>query len=102
MRAASYSHRAKTGEIVIRGDNVTAGYENNPKANAENFTNGWFRTGDQGVMDEEGLCIDYWPTKGNYQSWRRKDLPARSRRSIDGSPRCAAMCDVCYATSQAW
>jgi acyl-CoA synthetase (AMP-forming)/AMP-acid ligase II len=42
------------GEIVIRGDNVTAGYENNPRANAENFTNGWFRTGDQGVLDEEG------------------------------------------------
>jgi acyl-CoA synthetase (AMP-forming)/AMP-acid ligase II len=42
------------GEIVIRGENVTLGYENNPKANAENFTNGWFRTGDQGVMDEDG------------------------------------------------
>ncbi|MBY0612402.1 MAG: acyl--CoA ligase [Beijerinckiaceae bacterium] len=41
------------GEIVIRGDNVTRGYENNEKANAEGFTNGWFRTGDQGVMDEE-------------------------------------------------
>lgn len=43
-----------TGEIVIRGPNVTSGYENNPKANAEAFTNGWFRTGDQGVMDAEG------------------------------------------------
>jgi acyl-CoA synthetase (AMP-forming)/AMP-acid ligase II len=43
-----------TGEIVIRGPNVTAGYENNPKANAEGFLNGWFRTGDQGVMDEDG------------------------------------------------
>ena len=43
------------GEIVIRGDNVTPGYENNPKANAEAFTNGWFRTGDQGVMDEDGF-----------------------------------------------
>ena len=43
-----------TGEIVIRGDNVTVGYENNEKANAEGFTNGWFRTGDQGVIDEEG------------------------------------------------
>ncbi len=41
------------GEIVIRGGNVTAGYENNPKANGEAFTNGWFRTGDQGVMDDE-------------------------------------------------
>lgn len=44
----------EVGEIVIRGDNVTAGYENNPKANEENFTNGWFRTGDQGVLDAEG------------------------------------------------
>jgi oxalate---CoA ligase len=43
-----------TGEIVIRGVNVTLGYENNPKANAEAFTHGWFRTGDQGVMDTEG------------------------------------------------
>jgi acyl-CoA synthetase (AMP-forming)/AMP-acid ligase II len=43
-----------TGEIVIRGPGVTAGYENNPKANAEAFTAGWFRTGDQGVMDAEG------------------------------------------------
>lgn len=42
------------GEIVIRGANVTAGYENNPKANAEGFTNGWFRTGDQGVKDADG------------------------------------------------
>jgi acyl-CoA synthetase (AMP-forming)/AMP-acid ligase II len=41
------------GEIVIRGANVTRGYENNPAANASAFTNGWFRTGDQGVMDDE-------------------------------------------------
>jgi acyl-CoA synthetase (AMP-forming)/AMP-acid ligase II len=46
--------RGSVGEIVIRGPNVTLGYENNPKANEENFTNGWFRTGDQGVMDEDG------------------------------------------------
>jgi len=42
------------GEIVIRGSNVTMGYENNDKANADAFTNGWFRTGDQGMIDEEG------------------------------------------------
>ena len=42
------------GEIVIRGANVTRGYENNPGANAEGFANGWFRTGDQGTMDAEG------------------------------------------------
>jgi len=42
------------GEIVIRGENVTDGYENNPDANAGAFTNGWFRTGDQGIIDDEG------------------------------------------------
>ncbi len=42
------------GEVVIRGDNVTAGYENNPSANAQAFINGWFRTGDLGVLDAEG------------------------------------------------
>ncbi len=39
------------GEIVIRGDNVMRGYENNPEANKSAFTNGWFRTGDQGHLD---------------------------------------------------
>jgi oxalate---CoA ligase len=43
-----------TGEVVIRGPNVTPGYEANPAANAAAFTNGWFRTGDQGVIDAEG------------------------------------------------
>ncbi|HEY8128391.1 MAG TPA: AMP-binding protein, partial [Hyphomicrobium sp.] len=44
----------EVGEIVIRGPNVTGGYENNPKANGEAFTNGWFRTGDQGTIDADG------------------------------------------------
>jgi acyl-CoA synthetase (AMP-forming)/AMP-acid ligase II len=43
-----------TGEVVIRGPNVTPGYEANPAANAAAFTGGWFRTGDQGVIDNDG------------------------------------------------
>jgi acyl-CoA synthetase (AMP-forming)/AMP-acid ligase II len=46
--------RGQVGEVVIRGDNVTGGYENNPQANADAFSDGWFRTGDQGVMDADG------------------------------------------------
>ena len=42
------------GEVVIRGANVTAGYENNPDANASAFAHGWFHTGDQGMLDAEG------------------------------------------------
>jgi len=46
--------RGATGEIVIKGPNVMSAYENNPKANADAFYDGWFRTGDQGVMDDDG------------------------------------------------
>ena len=42
------------GEVVIRGRNVTRGYENNPEANLKSFTGGWFRTGDQGHFDSDG------------------------------------------------
>jgi acyl-CoA synthetase (AMP-forming)/AMP-acid ligase II len=43
-----------TGEVSIKGANVFAGYEGNAEANAESFSNGWFRTGDQGHLDGEG------------------------------------------------
>jgi acyl-CoA synthetase (AMP-forming)/AMP-acid ligase II len=42
------------GEVAIRGRNVFRGYENNPEANAAAFTDGWFRTGDEGTLDAEG------------------------------------------------
>jgi oxalate---CoA ligase len=42
------------GEVVVRGPNVVDGYENNPEANAQAFVDGWFRTGDQGVIDADG------------------------------------------------
>ncbi len=42
------------GEIVIKGENVIHGYEDNPEANASSFSKGWFRTGDEGIIDEEG------------------------------------------------
>ena len=45
----------QTGEVVIRGENVTLGYHKNPEANSEAFTNGWFRTGDQGMMSPKDI-----------------------------------------------
>lgn len=47
----------REGEVVIRGPNVTAGYENNPAANSQAFTNGWFRTGDLGRLDDDGYLF---------------------------------------------
>lgn len=47
----------KTGEICVCGPAVFIGYYNNPKANAQAFQNGWFRTGDIGHMDDEGYLF---------------------------------------------
>lgn len=46
--------RGERGEVVIRGTNVMKGYYKRPDATAEAFRNGWFHTGDIGVMDEDG------------------------------------------------
>ncbi|MGX4735435.1 long-chain-fatty-acid--CoA ligase [Kitasatospora griseola] len=44
----------ETGEVVFRGHNVMAGYLNRPEATAEAVVDGWFRSGDLGVKDDEG------------------------------------------------
>ena len=44
----------RQGEVSIRGRNVMHGYHNNPEANAQAFTRGYFRTGDQGTLDASG------------------------------------------------
>jgi acyl-CoA synthetase (AMP-forming)/AMP-acid ligase II len=67
------------GEVVIRGPNVTAGYENNPTANAGSFTNGWFRTGDQGMMDDNG----YLTIKGRLKEIINRGGEKISPREVD-------------------
>ena len=47
----------ETGEVVIRGLNVTSGYEGDASANAKAFVDGWFRTGDQGRFDGDGYLF---------------------------------------------
>ncbi|KAG2677317.1 hypothetical protein I3760_12G091600 [Carya illinoinensis] len=43
-----------SGEVCIRGPNVTKGYKHNPEANKGAFTFGWFHTGDVGYLDSDG------------------------------------------------
>jgi len=47
-------NQGEVGEVCIKGNNVTLGYDNNPEANKKSFSNGWFRTGDQGYFDQDG------------------------------------------------
>ena len=55
IRIDSEDPKNIAGEIQARGNNMTVGYYKNPEANAMAFTDdGWFRTGDLGLMDEEG------------------------------------------------
>ena len=42
------------GEVLVRGDNVMAGYWRHPEATVQAFEHGWFRTGDLGRLDSEG------------------------------------------------
>eukprot|EP01018_Ginkgo_biloba_P033349 Gb_20191 [translate_table: standard] len=46
-----------SGEVCIRGFNVTKGYQNNPEANKTAFKFGWFHTGDLGYLDEDGYLF---------------------------------------------
>ncbi|HYH21990.1 MAG TPA: AMP-binding protein [Azospirillum sp.] len=45
----------RTGEVVVRGDVVMAGYWQDPDATAKTLRNGWLHTGDVGVLDEDGF-----------------------------------------------
>ena len=46
------------GEVQVKGPNVCQGYYKNPDATRDSFTkDGWFRTGDMGVMDEDGYLF---------------------------------------------
>ena len=55
IRIDSDDPKTIAGEIQAKGANITMGYYKNPEANAVAFTDdGWFRTGDLGLMDDEG------------------------------------------------
>ena len=64
IRIASADPKNIPGEIQIKGANVFLGYFKNEEATAEVFTeDGWFRTGDMGVMDEDGSLFIKGRTK---------------------------------------
>lgn len=65
-----------SGEICLAGDNIAAGYWDNPRATAEAFLGGWFHTGDVGFLDEDGYL---------HITDRKKDLIIKGGENI--SPR---------------
>jgi long-chain acyl-CoA synthetase len=61
------------GEILIRGPNIIPGYWNNPEATELAFGGGWFRSGDLGYRDNEGL---------HYVVDRKKDVIIRGGENV--------------------
>ena len=68
--------RGTAGEIWFKGLSLTPGYWRNPKANAESFTDGWFHSGDIGIMDEDGYVSIEDRVKDMYISGGENVYPA--------------------------
>lgn len=66
----------EVGELWVKGENITPGYWNRPEANAKEFIDGWFRTGDAARIDADGdlWIVDRW--KDMYISGGENVYPA--------------------------
>ncbi|MFZ0169483.1 MAG: acyl--CoA ligase [Candidatus Dormiibacterota bacterium] len=83
-----------TGEVVIRGPNVIDGYESNPVANAAAFAGGWFRTGDLGVLDQNGYLTLSGRLKEMINRGGEKIAPAEVDAVLESHPAVAEA--VCF------
>jgi fatty-acyl-CoA synthase len=72
----------ETGELWVRGPNITPGYWNRPEAKDESFTDGWFHTGDACRVDAEGhyYIVDRW--KDMYISGGENVYPAEVESAL--------------------
>jgi acyl-CoA synthetase (AMP-forming)/AMP-acid ligase II len=87
--------QGEIGEVVIRGPNVTKGYEANPEANAKAFVNGWFCTGDQGMLDEDGFLMLTGRLKELINRGGEKVSPLEVDGVLSGHPAVAQV--LCFA-----
>ncbi len=73
-----------SGEIWVRGPNVFAGYWNDPEATATALTpDGWLRTGDIGVVDDDGVRVPRRPGQGPHHRVGLQRVPGRGRGRAD-------------------
>lgn len=81
--------RGDTGELMIRGPNITPGYWNKPEATEDAFIDGFLKTGDAARMDEEGFIyiVDRW--KDMYISGGENVYPAEVESVIYQLPQVA-------------
>jgi fatty-acyl-CoA synthase len=68
--------RGTAGEIWFKGLAITPGYWRNPEANEKSFTDGWFHSGDIGIMDKDGYVSIEDRVKDMYISGGENVYPA--------------------------
>ncbi|MEY4761648.1 MAG: hypothetical protein RLZZ200_1504 [Pseudomonadota bacterium] len=68
--------RGETGELWLRGPSISPGYWNQPEATAKAFKDGWFRTGDAALQDEDGFFYIVDRKKDMYISGGENVYPA--------------------------
>ena len=88
IRIDSEDPQNVVGEIQARGQNITIGYYKNPEANAAAFTDdGWFRTGDLGLMDEAGNIFIRGRSKSMFLSSSGQNIyPAEIEAVLSSCP----------------
>ena len=77
----------QTGEIAIRGESVMLGYWNRPEEDAKALIgDGWFRTGDAGMLDEEGYLFIQDRIKDMIITGGENVYPAQVESAVYGHP----------------
>ena len=82
----------QSGEIVLQGPSITAGYEAAPEANAQTFVDGWFRTGDQGRLDADGYVFITGRLKEIINRGGEKVSPLEVDQALAAHPAVAQAC----------
>ncbi len=80
----NFLEAGQAGEIVVRGPTVMMGYVNKPEETARTMMGEWLRTGDTGILDEEGFLRVVDRSKDMLKSGGLNVYPAELERVIAG------------------
>jgi acyl-CoA synthetase (AMP-forming)/AMP-acid ligase II/thioesterase domain-containing protein/acyl carrier protein len=83
---AAFLPRGQRGEVVVDSSNDFSGYENDPAANAQCFIGKWFRTGDEGFLDEDGYLTLTGRIKDIINRGGEKITPSEVDKALMGHP----------------
>ena len=93
--------RGQVGEVVVRGDNVMAGYWNQPEQTAAALRGGWMHTGDAGYLDDRGYLFIVDRLKDMIITGGENVYSAEVENALNGHPAVAA-CAVIGVPDPAW